>query len=58
MEIKDYYDDLDNSDGVINLHEQVRESLTLDDLISVVVCKIIKADNHRFVDKKLEKLYW
>jgi hypothetical protein len=41
MKVQDYYDDLDNSEVFTTLHNKVKALLTLDDLVSVVVCVLL-----------------
>jgi len=40
----------------IELHERVKQQLTLDDLVSVVVCQLLHIDNHPRVEAKINSV--
>ena len=56
MKIEEYYDDLENPGVCVKLHEQVADLMTLNELISVVVCLILQIYNHYTVEEKINKL--
>ena len=56
MEPIDYYEDIGSPEFYLNLHNRVKDSMTLDDLASVVVCLILQTDNHQTVEDKINEL--
>ena len=59
MKIEEYYDDFEPIEVMkeaIELHERVKQQMSIDDLVSVVVCQLLHTDNHRKVEAKINSI--
>lgn len=52
------YDDLSdiNKDRLHDLHEKIKRHFTIDELVSIAVCMVIRSDNHTDIEKKLNNI--